>query len=394
MKHWNYKGVADITIGEAQENKAPKVILIVLIIVLSTLAGLAIYFRDYLRDMAITPEIILSTHEVSVELGSEFNAETYIISKGDEYSITGDTVDTNVLNAEYTVIYTTWNKVNSSSTELKVKVVDDTAPTINLKSNNRKIKLDENGGFTLILGKSTDTTLGTKDFNAAKDILVEVTDNHTSEEDLLATLKITPNKPDFTLDENEFSKNITINYEIKDEVGLTASKNIIVTVINGVVEIPQSSTSSSTSTSTSSSSTSSTSSTSTSSIPISSSKPPVSSSKPKPQSSSSTYSKPYSSSSTYSKPHSSSYTPPYSKPTSSSTPPVPSGAFINGVHDITVKEGTGLQTIVSQLLEGVYGSGYVTMEYRKVNPTVAGVYTVTFSSSDGVTETCTVTVIP
>ena len=353
------------------KSKGKIISLGVLVVVL---VALVIYFRDYLHDLAIIPEIILSTNEVSVELDSEFNAESYIISKGDNYSITGDIVDTSILNAEYTVIYNTWNKVNSSSNTLKVKIVDDIAPTIELKSNNKKIKLDENYNFTLILGESTDTTLGTNDFNIKKDIIVEVNDNHTSKEQLLSTLKITPENPDFTLKSTEFSKNITIKFEIKDEVGLITHKSIIITVVNGIAEIPHQSTSSSSIiSSTTSSSTSSSSSSS-------SNKPPISSSS---ISSSSSHKPSSSSSSSSSKPSQSSTSTSSNKPT---------GAYINGVHDVTVPVGTGLQVIVSQLLEGVRGSGYVTVEYRKVNPTIPGVYTVTFTSDDGVVKTCTVTV--
>lgn len=379
MKKWNYKGVADITIGEIQKSKAPKIILTILLSLLTITIGLIIYFRDYLHDLAIIPEIILSTNEVSVELDSEFNAESYIINKGDNYSITGDIVDTSILNAEYTVIYNTWNRVNSSSTTLKVKIVDDIAPTIELKSNNKKIKLDENYNFTLILGESTDTTLGTNDFNIKKDIIVEVNDNHTSKEQLLSTLKITPENPDFTLKATEFSKNITIKFEIKDEVGLITNKSIIITVVNGIAEIPHQSTSSSSIISSTTSS--STSSSSSSSITSSSSnKPPISSSS---ISSSSSHKPSSSSSSSSSKPSQSSISTSSNKPT---------GAYINGVHDVTVPVGTGLQVIVAQLLEGVRGSGYVTLEYRKVNPTIPGVYTATFTSDDGVVKTCTVTV--
>ena len=373
MKKWYYNGVADITIGEVQESKAPKIILIILIVILVALAGLAIGFKDYIHDLFVIPEIILRTNEISIELDSEFNAESYIISKiedGENYSITGDTVYTNVLDAEYTVIYTIWNRVNSSSTELKVKIVDDTAPTIKLSSNNKKIKLDENNSFTLILGESTETTLGTDDFNVLKDILVEVSDNHTSKEDLLSTLKISPENPDYDLEEGQFSKNITIRFEITDEVGLTSNAHILITVVNGVIEIIQTSTETSTAVTTTTTevitTTTSTSATTAPPVTSSSSNPPVNTTAPPPSTTASTTPKPA---------------------------PQPSGAYINGVHDVTVKVGTGLQVVVDKLLDGVYGSGYITVEYRKVNPTIVGDYTVTFTSSDGIVKTCTVHVV-
>ena len=384
MEKWYYNGVADITIGEVHENKTPKIVLAILLAVITISGIFAIIFRNYIHDMFVTPEIILKVNEVSVALNSEFDAEAYIINKDilniDNHSITGDIVDTSILNAEYTVIYTVWNRVNSSTSELKVKIVDDTAPIITIKSNNSKIKLDENNSFTLIVGKSTSTTIGTDDFDIHRDILVEVSDNHTSEDALLKTLKIIPDKLDLTLNESEFSKNIIVYFRVTDESGLISESRILITIVRGTVEIPQQNNSSTSSSTTESSSTSST---TTSTPPQSTSS--TTSSKP-PASTNTTQS------SSSSKPPQSSSKPQSSSSSTTSKQPTPSGAYIHGVHDVTVKTGTGLQTIVDKLLEGVYGSGYITVEYRRVNPTIAGVYTVTFTSSDGIVKTCTVTV--
>jgi len=76
-----------------------------------------------------------------------------------------------------------------------------------------------------------------------------------------------------------------------------------------------------------------------------------------------------------------------SNTTSSSAP------YIAGVHNITVRVGTSLADVASQLTSGVHGSGYVSLNYSSINLTTPGVYAATFTSSDGVTETATVTVI-
>lgn len=347
MKHWNYKGVADITIGEVQTSKAPKIILAVVIVLISILITLGIYFREYIKDFFIAPEIILSDDYITLELNADFNAEDYILNHNAEYEILNADIDTSILNAEYIVTYNTWNKVSSNSVELKVRIIDDIAPSLKLKSNNKKIILDEANSFTLISGKSTDTNLGTDNFNLEKDISVEVSDNHTSKEDLLKSLKITPKELDFSLDTNEVSKNINITYEITDNSGLSTKAYLIILVVNGQSEI---------------------------------STPPVSSS------STPSYTPP-------DPPLESDYTPTESSSPPVYNPPTPTTPYIHGVHDIVVPVGTGLQQIVNELIDGVYGSGYISVEYRRVNPTIEGEYTVTFTSSDGVTEYCTVTVI-
>lgn len=84
-------------------------------------------------------------------------------------------------------------------------------------------------------------------------------------------------------------------------------------------------------------------------------------------------------------------TTPYVPPTTPYVPPtttkVPQGAYINGTHDITVSVGATPQEIMQLLTQGVYGSGSVMLDISQVNTTVAGTYSATFSSSDGVTIT-------
>lgn len=68
------------------------------------------------------------------------------------------------------------------------------------------------------------------------------------------------------------------------------------------------------------------------------------------------------------------------------------GAYISGVHNISVPQGTSFSSLSSQLMSGVHGSGYVSVSFSAVNLSYPGSYPVTFSSSDGVTKTATVTV--
>ena len=71
--------------------------------------------------------------------------------------------------------------------------------------------------------------------------------------------------------------------------------------------------------------------------------------------------------------------------------PTEPAVFINGVHDVRIPVGTDLSTFQQQLITGVYGSGYVSVDFSQVNLTVPGTYTATFSC-DGLVKTCTVTV--
>lgn len=68
------------------------------------------------------------------------------------------------------------------------------------------------------------------------------------------------------------------------------------------------------------------------------------------------------------------------------------GAYISGVHNVSVPVGTSFSSLSSQLMSGVHGSGYISVSFSSVNLTNPGSYPVTFSSSDGVTRTATVTV--
>ena len=68
------------------------------------------------------------------------------------------------------------------------------------------------------------------------------------------------------------------------------------------------------------------------------------------------------------------------------------GAYISGVHNVSVPQGTSFSSLSGQLMSGVHGSGYVSVSFSAVNLSYPGSYPVTFSSSDGVTKTATVTV--
>ena len=93
-------------------------------------------------------------------------------------------------------------------------------------------------------------------------------------------------------------------------------------------------------------------------------------------------------------PAASNSTPSYSGGSSSSGGASSSGPYINGVHNISVPVNTAPSVMLQKLILGVQGSGYVSCNYNVVNLQVPGTYTVTFSSSDGVTKTAYVTVTP
>ena len=86
--------------------------------------------------------------------------------------------------------------------------------------------------------------------------------------------------------------------------------------------------------------------------------------------------------------------PSYSGGSSSGGGASSSGPYINGVHNISVPVNTAPSVMLQKLILGVQGSGYVSCNYNVVNLQVPGTYTVTFSSSDGVTKSAYVTVTP
>lgn len=335
---WNYIKEADLTIGEQKVSKTAKIILVIVLSLLAVVISLGIYFRTQIYDFIVNPGIILPDSLITLEVGSEFIPENYIIKSNEEIEIIypkPEEVDTNKLGT-YNVQYIAKNSMNENKYNLEVHIVDTTAPEILLKQD------------LIILTKG----INTDKFNPA-DYIKDYFDNYDKKEDLILT---------YTDSINFEKESVDIMYSVKDTSG-----NETITKLALVINVPPETTTTTTTTTKPTE-------------PIQPTQPPTVPIDPNP----SQPTKPTQPSQpTTPKPTS-------PKPTTKPTQPKP---YINGVHDVTVNVGTDFGTLTNLLISGVYGSGYVSCDFSEVNLTVPGVYRAIFSSSDGVTKIAKVTVV-
>ena len=127
------------------------------------------------------------------------------------YSIEGS-VDTNTL-GDYTLTYSSANKMNKRSVQVLVHVKDLTAPVIKLDAT-----LNEGGEYdpiVLVRGVHNEgSSLGTLDFNANKYIL-EVTDDFDEEKNI----KLENTGQDIDLEDGTGTKNFEVIYTAVDKAG-------------------------------------------------------------------------------------------------------------------------------------------------------------------------------
>jgi hypothetical protein len=134
---WDYKGKADITLGEQKVSKLPKVLLTLLLLFI-TVIGLGGYiYRFQIYDYITKPQIWLTTESIELEVGSTFNPKDFIykIPEQDRYLLvypTAANVDMNTL-GEYKVEYKLTDSLETRTTELIIKVVDTTPPVLTLE---------------------------------------------------------------------------------------------------------------------------------------------------------------------------------------------------------------------------------------------------------------------
>lgn len=365
---WYYAHDADITIGEKKVSKAAKVALIALILALCALVVLGIYFRTYIYDYIVNPTINLNTSEVEIPVHSQFDPEKYILYDDERHPIEVAYPDVSDIDfdklGEYTVYYTSKNSMKISKIPLDIKIVDNEPPKIELKT------------YLILLDREE----AKKSFNP-KDYIKDYSDNYTPKDKLDIT---------WTKQINWDDESAKIDYIVTDGQGLQSMASLMVvlndppphehiwddgTIIKeptteeeGIIEykckdcdmtkkvkipkLPKHE------------------------KPKEPENPVVMPNPPVPT-----------------VPNNPTPEPPPPQPPQPVNPPAPAQPYINGVHDVTVKVGTSISDLVAKLTSGVSGSGSITVDYHSVNLTVAGSYTVTFKSSDGVTKTCTVTVV-
>ena len=204
---WNYTGDADVTIGEEKPSKLPKILLFVIILLLCVAGVLIYHYRQYLYDKIVTPQVWLTSNEINLEVGSDFDAESYIYDKtptSEQYTVILpdiDSVQTDKIGT-YEAVYELKSDVGVKDTILTVHVVDTTAPVIKLKQTN------------VTLTRDVDT------FNA-KDYFDSVTDNYDTSDSI--TMKF-QDAIDWSQD------SVEVIYEATDTSGNSSTAKLEVTI--------------------------------------------------------------------------------------------------------------------------------------------------------------------
>lgn len=159
---WNYKGEADITLGERHASPVPKILTALIILAIVVVGILALIQKDYFYDQLNNPHIVLKQESIVIDYQSNFNALDYIdqnktlkYDKFMEYDSTmtfapvedeelppyyfvyDSNVDTSIP-GDYKVTYYSHNRIQDNEVSLSVTVtapVDEVAPTITLTTN-------------------------------------------------------------------------------------------------------------------------------------------------------------------------------------------------------------------------------------------------------------------
>lgn len=200
IQEWYYKGKSDMSFGAKVNSPLPKIIAIFSVLGIITICGACFILRDYLYDIAYNPQLVLYTNQnengyfLNIPYKYDFHPENYIDETNTlkyaefmdpnnteyTYSISGS-VNTTAI-GDYTLTYTSQNKMQSQEIQVLVHVKDLTAPAIKLNST-----LNEGGEYdpiVLIRGThNTEDSLGTLDFNADEYVL-EVTDDYDQPENI------------------------------------------------------------------------------------------------------------------------------------------------------------------------------------------------------------------
>lgn len=225
---WDYTQDADITFGEVHESKLPKIILLFTLLGIAVLGITAYLFRGYISDYVNNPQLqfkdsviedngIFSV-EAEISNAKFFDPNSYIAGYDPEtktvknakytYTIDDSKFNPNTI-GDYPIIYHSSNKVLSQDIELIVHLKDKTPPVISLELDEKKtyhVGLSENGSYRLVLTRGKDT-----DKFDPKNYIKSVTDNCTKDSNKIK-LEYT-DKFDFT------SKTFDVIYSATDEFG-------------------------------------------------------------------------------------------------------------------------------------------------------------------------------
>lgn len=230
IQTWVYAHDADITFGEVHQSKVPKIALICTIAGIVVVGGLSFAFRDYISDYINNPQVVFSSEYVNEQDGKLyvdaeisnkdfFNPKKYILGydkdtdeiKNAKYEVS---IDTSQLNFDavgsYPIIYHSHNKVISEDYEVIINVKDKTAPVITLELDEDKpyhVDLSENGSYKLTIIRNEENK---KNFDPGN-YIKSVTDNYTTDPDKIQV--------DYTKHIDFTAKSVDIIYNAYDESG-------------------------------------------------------------------------------------------------------------------------------------------------------------------------------
>lgn len=244
IQEWYYKGKSDMSFGAKVNSPLPKIIAIFSVLGIITICGACFILRDYLYDIAYNPQLVLYTNQnengyfLNILYKYAFHPENYIDENNTlkyvefmdpnnteyTYSISGS-VNTSAI-GDYTLTYTSQNKMQSQEIHVVVHVKDLTAPVVKLNST-----LNEGGEYdpiVLIRGThNTEESLGTLDFNADEYVL-EVTDDYDQPENIRQ--ENTGNEID--LENGSGTKTYEIIYTAVDKAGNSSAVILPLTVMD------------------------------------------------------------------------------------------------------------------------------------------------------------------
>lgn len=356
---WYYINDADITIGETPQSKAAKLILIILLYSIVILSILSYFFKDYVYDYIVNPGLTIPSNEITLEVFDKFEPEKYVIPDNDSIIIEYPKDVSTKKTGQFEILYTSANTMHVNEYMLTLNVIDKTAPTIVLSND------------LVILTRGVDTNK----FDA-KAYLVEYYDNYDKRDKIKFdytknlnfnsndTLEVVYSATDSSNNKGTATLKIVVNNDIKETLRMEAElrhQQYLKEQEEQAALIAQQQnevSNTNTNTTTSNQNTNNTNNTSQNT-----------------------------GSSTLNQNDSGDTSNSSNNNTNINTPSTP---YIHGVHDVTIQAGTDIETLTKMLITGVTGSGYISCDYSNVDLRVPGHYTVTFSSSDGITETANV----
>lgn len=205
---WNYKGEADITLGEVHASPLPKILTALIVLAVIVVGILAFIQRDFIYDTFTNPHIVLTQESVNIPYNGTFDPYQYIdktktlkynefidyrniayFAEGEieqPYSLIIDyDIDTTKVGQTFIVKYLSSNRVNSSETTLKVNIIDDIPPTVILNKEEYELHNNDLSSFNIEnFIKDAELSDNYSDVTLCSYIITDDSNNEISEDDI------------------------------------------------------------------------------------------------------------------------------------------------------------------------------------------------------------------